>query len=183
MDIHSRRKHHVDTVFAGLPAYRCSRLTYQIRVPGTREERSHRESRGVESLVRPFAGSIDMHPCRAVGKDDSRNAQSFNRFGATRRPRDAGRCSSGHAVLVGFHGAADKQLNLFLQSHGPENFVDVVFSKPRLCKCCGEDCQRCKSGQYSFHRIINFMSKPISRPTVKRSGQSPPKRLFEPLLS
>ena len=119
MDVHSRSQEHVHAVLQHFVAQNGRGLLHQIDIPGTGQERSHRESG--RHRVRRIPLRVDPDAGRAVGEHRLRNAQPRNGPGTARQ--------TGHHVV----GTSSHEQGRFLfQGQCLQDLVDIIRPKPRL---------------------------------------------------
>ncbi len=119
VDIHARSEQDVHAIFQHLIAQDGGRALHEVRIPGTGQERSHRESRRHRMGRIPFR--VDPDTGGTVGENGLRDSQTRD---GPRSPRQA----RNQVVGTGSH----QQGRLLLQGHGLDDLVDVVFPQLRL---------------------------------------------------
>ena len=141
VDVLARGQEHVYTIFQGLITDRCGRLLDQRKVPGRGQEGPYRESRGIESIAGPFPGRIDAQAGRAVRENRRRDAEPLYLAGGPGgTPHEVGDAGGDSAGGDG-PSPAYAERDLLFESHGLDDFVNVVGGELRLCAHCRRQCR------------------------------------------
>ena len=141
MEVHARAEDDVTAVFLGLVTDGLTHLSDEFGVPGRSETGTDGEGGGVESLVGAFAGGVDAHTGRTIGKDGGGDAQSGN----------GGRCTGGSGYEVGLAtngclvaeecvSTANEKSGFFFKGHSLKYLVDIVGAELGLSICCHNEC-------------------------------------------
>ena len=126
MQIHSRAKDDITTVFLGLITDSLTDFPDKFCVPCGGQTAADGKGCGIIGLVGSLSSGVDTYAGRAVGEDCGWDSETWN----------GRRRTSGTGYEVGFTAndgpcaeevvcTANKKLGFFFKSHGLEHLVDV----------------------------------------------------------
>ena len=126
LDVQGRGEIDIGPVLMDLFTHGLAHVLHQLLVPGRCQQGADGEVRAVVRVIVAFAGRVDAESGRAVGEDDGRNAQAFDGIGSAGGTRDdvLRRAHDGGFTTEAGHAGADDEMDLFLEGHGLEDFVD-----------------------------------------------------------